>query len=259
MPLLPQEHYQPRGARDARWAARGPIPKNRNMSDTQYAGLVALQVLEAIRTSHPELIADSMPAGWGLNRLRRCLQPQANQAGQRAEESADVSRVTKTVLQFTVLHDDAGDLSSYSLENIAHLRDVRGYVGGCLTVVSSTVLTTAELNAEAAALGSDAAFFDLGDSDAREGCSTPAAQCEGVVRAFEAPFFVFIDHEQSVSDHPTMELARLAGQVACDAEVLPCSFSIQDAHGNHVEDIVRSDGASIGDLVKTFNASQGPR
>lgn len=229
------------------------------MSDTQDAGLVALQVLEAIRTSHPELIADSMPAGWGLNRLRSCLQPQANQAGQRAEGAADVSRVTKTVLQFTVLHDDAGDLSSYSLEDIAHLCSVGGYVGGCLTVVSSTVLTKAELNAEAASLGSDAAFFDLGDSDAREGGSTPAAQYEGVVRAFEAPFFVVIDHEQSVSDHPTLELARLAGQVACDAEVLPCSFSIQDAHGNHVEDIVRSGGASIGDLVKTFNASHGPR
>ncbi|MFX8262706.1 hypothetical protein ABTL46_22885, partial [Acinetobacter baumannii] len=62
------------------------------MSDTQDAGLVALQVLEAIRTSHPELIADSMPAGWGLNRLRISLQPQANQPGPRAAGSADLSR-----------------------------------------------------------------------------------------------------------------------------------------------------------------------
>lgn len=259
MPLLSQELYQPRGARDARWAARGPIPKNRNMSDTQDAGLVALQVLEAIRTSHPELIADSMPAGWGLNRLRISLQPQANQPGPRAAGSADLSRVTKTVLQYTVLHDEAGDLSSYSLEDIAHLCGVGGYVGGCLTVVSSTVLTKADLNAEAAALGSDAAFFDVDRSDAREGGSMPAAQREGDVGAFEAPFYVIIDHEKSVSDHQTLQEARLAGQAACDAEVLPCFFSIQDARGSHVEDIVRSDGASIGDLVKTFNASHGPR
>lgn len=259
MSLLLRELYQPRGARDARWAARGPIPKNRNMSDTQDAGLAALQVLEAIRTSHPELIADSMPAGWGMNRLRSCLQPQVSQPGQQAEGAADLSRVTKTVLQFTVLHDDAGDLSSYSLEDIAHLCGAGGYVGGQLTVAFSTVLTRTELNAEAAALGSDASFFDLDDSDSHEVATTPAAHCEGFVRAFEAPFFVVIDHEQSVSDHPTLELARLAGQTACDAEVLPCSFSIQDAHGNHVEDIARSDGASVVDLVKTFNASHGPR
>lgn len=229
------------------------------MSDTQDAGLVALQVLEAIRSVNPALIADSMPAGWGMNRLRSCLQTQPQQAAPLAHEKADLSRVTKTVLQFTVLHDDDGDLSSYSLEDIAHLCGVGGYVGGCLTVVSSTVLTKADLNAEAAALGSDVAFFDVDGSDAREGGSTPAAQREGVVCAFEAPFYVIIDHEKSVSDHQTLQEARLAGQAACDAEVLPCFFSIQDARGSHVEDIVRSDGASIGDLVKTLNASHGPR
>lgn len=37
---------------------------------SQSAGSVALQLLEAIRSTHPELIADNLPSGWGMNRLR---------------------------------------------------------------------------------------------------------------------------------------------------------------------------------------------
>lgn len=40
------------------------------------AANVTLQVLEAIRISHPELIADNMPAGWGMDKLRGALQIQ---------------------------------------------------------------------------------------------------------------------------------------------------------------------------------------
>ncbi len=78
-------------------------------------------------------------------------------------------------------------------------------------------------------------------------------------QGFKAPYFVVIDHEQSVSDHATLEEARSEGQKSCDAEKIPCSFSIQDADGNHVEDIVRSDGRSLKDQVATFNATFGPR
>jgi hypothetical protein len=37
------------------------------------AAAVALQVLESIRTTHPALIADNMPADWGMNKLREAL------------------------------------------------------------------------------------------------------------------------------------------------------------------------------------------
>lgn len=37
------------------------------------ASAVALQVLEAIRATNPDLIADNMPRGWGMNRLRHAL------------------------------------------------------------------------------------------------------------------------------------------------------------------------------------------
>lgn len=235
-----------------------PDSQERNMSETQDAGQVALQILETVRAANPALIADSMPAGWGMNRLRSCLQPQLNLAEGLADEPSTRSRVTKTVLQFTVLHDDDVDLSSHPLEDIAHICDGGGYIRGKLTAVSSQVLSKDELDATAAALGADPAFFDVeGEEDETD--STPAAKDGEAEQAFEWPFFVVIDHEQSVSDHPTLHEARLAGQAACDAEVLPCSFSIHDARGNHVEDIVRSDGASIGDQVKTFNASHGPR
>lgn len=44
------------------------------MSDsTNGAAAVALQVIEAIRAKNPELIADNMPSGWGINKLREAL------------------------------------------------------------------------------------------------------------------------------------------------------------------------------------------
>lgn len=41
------------------------------------AASIALQVLEGIRAVHPELIADHMPQGWGMNRLRAALNARA--------------------------------------------------------------------------------------------------------------------------------------------------------------------------------------
>ena len=43
---------------------------------TNSAAAVALQVLEAIRATNPELIADNMPSDWGMNKLREALKVQ---------------------------------------------------------------------------------------------------------------------------------------------------------------------------------------
>ncbi|VWC52672.1 hypothetical protein BLA13014_08020 [Burkholderia aenigmatica] len=67
--------------------------------------------------------------------------------------------VRKAVVQFVVLHDDGADLSSWSLEELARFCDDGGYLGGGLSIVSSTPLTRAQLGVEAAKLGSEAAFF----------------------------------------------------------------------------------------------------
>ena len=40
---------------------------------TLEASNVALQVLEAIRATNHDLIADNMPPGWGMNKLRVAL------------------------------------------------------------------------------------------------------------------------------------------------------------------------------------------
>lgn len=69
------------------------------------------------------------------------------------------------------------------------------------------------------------------------------------------PFYVMLDFDQSVSEHATLQEARESGQRACDAEPLPCAFSIHDADGNHIEEIARSDGASLADRVAAFAAA----
>lgn len=51
------------------------------MSNPTTAPEVALHVLDAIRQSHPELIADNMPADWGMNKLRSALAPSTVRMG----------------------------------------------------------------------------------------------------------------------------------------------------------------------------------
>lgn len=70
-------------------------------------------------------------------------------------------------------------------------------------------------------------------------------------------YYVMIDHEQSAGHYPTLAEARTEGQKLCDAEVLPAVFSIQDADGNDVEPIERSDGRDLGQQVKDFNTVFG--
>ncbi|QMI49820.1 hypothetical protein [Burkholderia sp. MBR-1] len=70
------------------------------------------------------------------------------------------TKVRKTIIQFTVLHDDGQDLSSMSLRDIAYECDEGGYIGGGLALVSHEALTRLQVDAEAAKLGSDASFFD---------------------------------------------------------------------------------------------------
>lgn len=68
------------------------------------------------------------------------------------------------------------------------------------------------------------------------------------------PFFVMIDYKQSAAECGSIEEARTVGQSLCDAEPLPCSFSIADADGEHVEEITRTDQRSLADQVGGFNA-----
>ncbi|MBA9859495.1 hypothetical protein [Ralstonia insidiosa] len=83
-----------------------------------------------------------------------------------AESSvSELSEVRKTVLQYTVLHDDEIDLSTMSLEEIGQACREGGYIGGALSVVSDEQLTRAQLDVAAAKLGADPTFFCIDDDD----------------------------------------------------------------------------------------------
>lgn len=69
--------------------------------------------------------------------------------------------VHKTVIQYTVLHDDGVDLALDSLEQIGRECREGPYVGGNLTIVSSEQLTRKQVDTEAKAIGSDPSFFDI--------------------------------------------------------------------------------------------------
>lgn len=84
-----------------------------------------------------------------------------------SELEGELTKVRKTVIQYTVLHDDGQDLSSISLREIAYECDEGGYVGGGLAVVTNEALTRQQVDAEAAKVGSDASFFDIDPEAAR--------------------------------------------------------------------------------------------
>lgn len=71
------------------------------------------------------------------------------------------------------------------------------------------------------------------------------------------PFYVMAG-EKSADECKTLEGARKRGRELADAEPLPCSFWIADAEGDHVEDIARTDGAELPELVTRFNAKHAP-
>lgn len=66
------------------------------------AASVALQLLEAIRETHPSLIADHLPQGWGMNKLRQLLAAPASHQPALEETSL---LLTPTVDQAAVADD----------------------------------------------------------------------------------------------------------------------------------------------------------
>ncbi len=90
--------------------------------------------------------------------------------------------------------------------------------------------------------------------DSREhGIATLTGPTDADVDA-KGGYFVMIDSEQSAGHYPTLQEARDEGQKMCNAEPLPCTFSIQDEDGNEIEPITRSDGKGLAEQVADFNA-----
>lgn len=102
-------------------------PAQQANTHSQSAGSVALQLLEAIRSTHPELIADNLPPGWGMNRLRaeipstvlprttlrlNSFDPEGNVAGEKITAlSADqLSDIVDHAAQLTLLRREGKEL-----------------------------------------------------------------------------------------------------------------------------------------------------
>lgn len=71
----------------------------------------------------------------------------------------------------------------------------------------------------------------------------------------EAPpggYFIMYNFEKTADHRATLSQARARGQELCDSDPLPATWSIHDENGDLVEEIKRSDGKSLGDLIKGF-------
>lgn len=87
--------------------------------------------------------------------------------------------------------------------------------------------------------------------------SAPQEQGLTSGHAPEAPpggYFVMYGYEKSADHCATLSEARASGQKLCDEDPLPGPWSIHDADGDFVEDIERTDGRSMSDQVRDFNA-----
>lgn len=68
----------------------------------------------------------------------------------------------------------------------------------------------------------------------------------------EGGYYIVINDEQTADHRPTLSQARQRGRELCDAEPLPSTWSIQDAHGAFIEEISRSDGKTLETLIQEF-------
>ncbi|MBA9846765.1 hypothetical protein ACUXIL_003405 [Ralstonia pickettii] len=140
--------------------------------DVQFPRLLA-EILATQDSLDKKALADSM--GLSVEQVsslfdRAAATWEAFKAESALEANGDSSargltEVRKSVLQYTVLHDDDIDLSTMSLEEIGQACREGGYIGGDLTVVADEHLTQSQLDVEAAKLGADPTFFCIEDGD----------------------------------------------------------------------------------------------
>jgi hypothetical protein len=71
-------------------------------------------------------------------------------------------------------------------------------------------------------------------------------------------YFILMDHQKTAGDAKSLAEARQKGQLLCDAESLPTTFSIYD-EDTFVEDIKRTDGRDLSQQVADFNKAHPQR
>lgn len=79
-----------------------------------------------------------------------------------------------------------------------------------------------------------------------ESTEWPEAPAEG--------YFILVDYDQTVGHESTLTAARQAARKMADSEILPSTFSISTAAGDHVECVERTDGKSLQQQIADFGA-----
>lgn len=101
------------------------LPERKMENSYINAASVALQVLEAIRATNPNLIADHMPAGWGMNKLREGLRHEPRFGD--AAETKTMDAATLVTVNLNVLDDEGnvvdGTTATLSVDQLSDIVD----------------------------------------------------------------------------------------------------------------------------------------
>ena len=81
---------------------------------------VAMQVLEAIRESHPELIADNMPPTWGMNKLREAVNASKVKPDDGAGRTQEWMNADAAFEHLNSILDATGALESTAIQAAAY-------------------------------------------------------------------------------------------------------------------------------------------
>lgn len=135
----------------------------------------------------------------------------------------------------------------------SHIEDIESGIEDALYVRADN----ADLPSKKAAMQA-ASHLLLSPAQPRGG-DTSQETAAAVVSSTSAPpecppggYFIMYGYEKSADHRNTLTEARKRGQELCDEDPLPTSWSIHDEQGTLVEEIKRSDGKSLEDLIKAF-------
>lgn len=121
--------------------------------------------------------------------------------------------------------------------------------------ILATLIACTKAHIEDVESGIREGLYEASDNEDLTGKQQALACASELIDPPEAPpggYFIMLDHEQTVDHCDTLTQARTLGQRLCDAEPLPGAWSILDAEGKFVEEILRSDAKTLDSLVKEF-------
>lgn len=224
-------------------------------SDSDMPGHILAQVIEACRTNSRTRIApyaehivvrltnlENSSVHWSPLNIAEYVQAKTMLEG-ISEQDLEASKPVAV---------DQGVLATLVSCAQAHVEDVETGIEDALYVEAEN----ADLPSKKAAV--ETASLLLQSHAQLQGGDTTQETTAAMPRPGAPPecphggYFITYGYEKSADHRDTLTEARKRGQVLCDEDPLPSSWSIHDAMGEFVEDIKRSNGKSLEDLTKAF-------